>query len=108
MKGLGQCLDNLSRDPEAGSVWCAWGPKSLVMNEAGERRAREHRALGVLNEETALWPAEDGMDMVWFPIWKGHALGGQWIGVGLAVRREARKSCQEAAALQGKDNSGLH
>lgn len=34
------------------------------MNEAGERRAREHRALGVLNEETALWPAEDGMDMV--------------------------------------------
>lgn len=39
---------------------------------------------------------------------KGHALGGQWIGVGVAVRREARKSCQEAAALQGKDDSGLH
>lgn len=28
--------------------------------------------------------------------------------MGLAVRREARKSCQEAAALQGKDDSGLH
>lgn len=38
----------------------------------------------------------------------GYGLGGQWIGVGLAVRREARKSCQEAAALQGKDDSGLH